>query len=151
MIGNLKYYDTTPDAGSSASTLSCNKILVVDGDERLRTTIRLALTQQGYQVDVAPTVANAYSRQLEHYTMFIIDMKMDQMAGLDLAVKLRNSLCKGRAPLIIFCSTKDSERDIIKGLDAGADDYIPRSFNMPTLLARVNALMRRHKRHTTVC
>ncbi len=145
MIGDIRYYSATFDAASPVS-LTDDNILVVDGEEGIRTTIRLALTQQGYKVDVAPTVANAYSKPLHNYAMFIIDMKMDQMAGLELAMKLRNSPCTGHAPLIIFCSTKESERDIVQGLDAGADDYILRSFNLPTFLARVNALMRRHKR-----
>lgn len=146
MIGENKYYSATFDGASPALPMTDDHILVVDGEEKLRTTIRLALTQQGYQVDVAPTVASAYDKPLERYSMFIIDMKMDHMSGLELAMSLRNSPATGQIPLIIFCSTKESERDIVQGLDAGADDYILRSFNLPTLLARVNALMRRHKR-----
>ena len=148
MIGKNKYYSATFDGMSPALPETDDYILVVDGEEKLRTTIRLALTQQGYQVDVAPTVESAYDRPLERYSMFIIDMKMDHMSGLELARVLRSSPAVSQIPLIIFCSTKESERDIVQGLDAGADDYILRSFNLPTLLARVNALMRRYKRRT---
>ncbi len=105
--------------------------------------LRLALEREGYDVEAVGAVKEALCKPLDDYGLFIVDMKMDNMQGLDFARSLRNRPETSATPIII-CSTMDNDRDIVDGLDAGADDYISPSISVPTFLARVHSLMRRH-------
>lgn len=122
---------------------SASRVLVVDGEESQTSLLRLALEREGYDVEAVSAVDDALSKPLGHYGLFIVDMKMDNMQGLDFARTLRQSPSTVNTPLII-CSTMENDHDIVDGLDAGADDYVSRSISVPTFLARVHSLMRRH-------
>lgn len=128
------------------SEFACaSRVLVVDSEEAHTRLMRLALEREGFDVEIVGSVDEAMSKPLGDYGLFIVDMKMNNMQGVDFARMLRRSPSTVNTPLII-CSTMENDHDIVDGLDAGADDYISRSISVPMLLARVNSLMRRHYR-----
>lgn len=120
------------------------RALVIDGDESLAHTISMALQQVGFEVDVVMTVDEALAVPLCEYDLFVLDMKLENMRGLSVAQKIRSSVLTADTPLII-CSTNLGSCDIVRGLDAGADDYVSRTLQPVTFKARVHSLMRRHR------
>ncbi|MDE7407120.1 MAG: response regulator [Muribaculaceae bacterium] len=132
---------------SVTETYECyppERALVIDGDDSLVHVIRVALMQVGFEVEVAHTVDEALALPLCDYDLFILDMKLEDMRGLQVAQKIRSSVLTADTPLII-CSTNMGSCDIVRGLDAGADDYVSRTLQPVTFKARVHSLMRRHR------
>lgn len=117
------------------------KLLVVDDDRLFATLVQRGLKEEGYAVDVAPTGSEA--RMLAHvnnYDGIVLDVALPDVTGLQIARELRN---EGRATPILMLTGNTSRDDIIRGLDAGADDYLTKPFDMEVLKARVRALVRR--------
>ena len=117
------------------------KLLVVDDDRLFATLVQRGLREEGYAVDVAPTGSEA--RMLAHvnsYDGIILDVSLPDVTGLQIARELR---VEGRATPILMLTGNTTREDIIRGLDAGADDYLTKPFDMDVLKARVRALVRR--------
>ncbi len=117
------------------------KILVVDDEMRIARAIKQGLEQDGYAVDLAFDGEDGYNAaRADDYDAIILDVMMPEMNGYEVTQKLRSDGCK--TPIIML-TAKDQGRDIVKGLDSGADDYLAKPFSFDVLTARIRALLRR--------
>ena len=120
-----------------------HKILVVDDDARLRTLLQRYLEEQGYLVKAvadAEQMDRALGREL--YSLMVLDLMLPGEDGLSICQRMRNSETYGELPIIML-TAKGDDNDRISGLEAGADDYLPKPFNPRELVARIKAVMRR--------
>ena len=116
-------------------------ILVVDDDRRLCGIIKRGLLEEAYAVDVAyDGEEGAYLATISPYDLIILDIMMPKKDGIEVCQELRSS---GINTAIMMLTAKDTVEDRVKGLDAGADDYLVKPFAFNELLARVRALLRR--------
>lgn len=118
------------------------KILVVDDEESMCDILQYNLELDGYEVDYALSAEEALEMDLPAYSLFILDIMMDQLSGFDLAKRLKNNPATENTP-IIFCSALTGEEDTVMGLNMGGDDYITKPFVINEVLARVRAVLRR--------
>jgi len=117
------------------------KILVVDDDARLRALLQRFLEEQGYLVKAvadAEQMDRALGREI--YSLMVLDLMLPGEDGLSICKRLR---ARENALPIIMLTAKGDDNDRISGLDAGADDYLPKPFNPRELVARIKAVMRR--------
>ncbi|MEO0455307.1 MAG: response regulator [Cyanobacteria bacterium P01_A01_bin.114] len=117
------------------------KVLLVEDDTALATLLTQQLTAQNYVVDkVADGEAGwAYASTFD-YDLMVLDWMLPQLDGIQLCQRLRN---QGYGMPILLLTAKDEQTDRIKGLEAGADDYVVKPFNLPELLVRIRVLLRR--------
>lgn len=120
------------------------KILVVDDDIRLRELLQRYLTEQGFSIK-GVSDAKEMDVVLAHETMdlLVLDLMLPGEDGLSICRRIRAT---GTLMPIIMLTARGDEVDRIIGLEMGADDYLPKPFNPRELLARINAVMRRHER-----
>lgn len=118
------------------------RILVVDDEEALCDTLGFNLEAEGYDVDTAYSAEEALARTLSDYDLILLDIMMGEISGTQLARILKSNPATASIP-IIFCTAKDSEDDMISGLDLGADDYITKPYSLKALLARVRTVLKR--------
>lgn len=117
------------------------KVLVVDDEVRIARAIKQGLEQDGYVVDLAHDGEDEYNAaSADEYDVIVLDVMMPEMNGFDVAKKLRED--GNRAPILML-TAKDQSRDVVMGLDSGADDYLAKPFSFEVLSARIRALMRR--------
>ena len=117
------------------------KILVVEDDRKVAGFIEQGLKEEGHVVDVAPDGDEA--TMLAHvyeYDVILLDVVLPKKNGFQIATELRR---EGRSTPILMLTSRDSTEDVIRGLDAGADDYLAKPFRFDELLARIRALARR--------
>ena len=120
------------------------KLMIVDNDPLICELMQFNLQEIGFSVETFRDVASAYNAELTDYSMFIIDAMMENKRGMDLAKYLKQNRSTCNIPLI-FCSSRDDENAVINGLDLGADDYVLKPFAMKEIIARIGAILRRHK------
>lgn len=118
------------------------KILVVDDEESICDILKYNLELNGYEVDYALSAEEAMELDLPSYSLFILDIMMDQISGFDFAKKLKHNMATENTP-VIFCSALSGEDDTVMGLNLGGDDYITKPFVINEVLARVRAVLRR--------
>lgn len=117
------------------------KILVVDDEARIAEAIKQGLELDGYAVDVEHDGEDGYNAACaDEYDAIVLDVMMPVMNGYEVAKKLRAA---GDTTPIILLTAKDQNRDIVQGLDSGADDYLAKPFSFDVLGARIRALLRR--------
>ena len=117
------------------------KSLVVDDEQAVRESLRRSLTFNGYDVVLAEDGASALDQiGKEQPDLVILDVMMPRMDGLEVCRTLRSS---GDDRPILVLTARDGVSDRVAGLDAGADDYLPKPFALEELLARVRSLFRR--------
>lgn len=117
------------------------RILLVEDNTRVASFIRRGLMEESYTVDEAGDGEQALSlAETNEYDLIILDLLLPKRSGLEVLRTLREE--KIHAPVLIL-TAKDSPRDKVTGLDAGADDYLTKPFGFEELLARVRALLRR--------
>lgn len=121
-----------------------NKILVVDDEETLCEALRFNLETAGYAVDVAHSAEEALAFDLSGYSLVLLDIMMGEISGVRMARMMKESKATASVP-IIFCTAKDTEEEMIAGLDMGADDYITKPYSIKNVLARVRSVLRRTK------
>ncbi len=117
------------------------KVLVVEDDRKVAGFIEQGLKEEGYVVDVAPDGDEA--TMLAHvyeYDVILLDLMLPKKNGFQVAQELRR---EGRNTPILMLTSRDAVEDIVRGLDAGADDYLTKPFRFEELLARLRALHRR--------
>jgi DNA-binding response OmpR family regulator len=117
------------------------KVLVIEDDRKVAGFIEQGLREEGYAVDVAQDgdegtmLAHVYD-----YDVILLDVMMPKKSGLQVAAELRR---EGRGTPILMLTARDATEDVVRGLNAGADDYLTKPFKFDELLARVRALTRR--------
>src|SRR5688572_8394601 len=117
------------------------KVLVVEDDRKVAGFIEQGLTEEGHVVDVAPDGDEA--TMLAHvydYDVILLDVMLPKKNGFQVATELRR---EGRNTPILMLTSRDAPEDVVRGLDAGADDYLSKPFRFEELLARMRALVRR--------
>ncbi len=117
------------------------KILLVEDDRKVAGFIEQGLKEEGYVVDVAPDGDEA--TMLAHvydYDVILLDVMLPKKNGFQVAQELRR---EGRNTPIMMLTSRDAGEDVVRGLDAGADDYLTKPFRFDELLARLRALHRR--------
>jgi DNA-binding response OmpR family regulator len=116
------------------------RILVVDDEERIVNFLRSKLKASGYEVLTASNGLEGLEQaQAQEPDLIVLDLLMPKMDGLDMLKELRSY---SAVPVIIL-TAKDADTDRIKGLQLGADDYLPKPFNPDELVARIEAIRRR--------
>ena len=117
------------------------RILLVDDEAELAEPLSRVLTRQGYQVDIATDgqVGSQLAADAT-YDLLILDWMLLHYSGLEICQQVRS---RGDATPVLFLTAKDTLNDRVEGLDAGADDYLVKPFELRELLARVRALLRR--------
>jgi two-component system KDP operon response regulator KdpE len=126
------------------------RILVVDDEERILHFLSVKLKASGYEVLTAPNGAKGLEQvQAQEPDLVVLDLLMPKMDGLEMLKQLRTF---ATVPVIIL-TAKGTDTDRIKGLQLGADDYLPKPFNPDELVARIEAIRRRlepdERRQTT--
>lgn len=119
------------------------KILVVEDEHRIAQAVKEGLEDEGYAVDVEHDGQAGYRAATAgqgEYDLILLDVMMPGLNGNEVAQKLRSD---GNHTPILMLTAKDQTRDIVKGLDTGADDYLAKPFSFDVLLARIRALLRR--------
>ena len=117
------------------------RVLVVDDDRAVREALRRALTLAGYEVRVAESGAEAIELVVQAVPdAVVLDIAMPGMDGLEVCRRLR--LLGNRVPILML-TAREAVSDRVAGLDAGADDYLVKPFDVEELKARLRALLRR--------
>ncbi len=117
------------------------RILVVDDDRAVRESLRRSLAFNGYTVDLAEDGVEALDAIAnERPDAVVLDVMMPRLDGLEVCRQLRST---GDDLPILVLTARDSVSERVSGLDAGADDYLPKPFALEELLARLRALLRR--------
>lgn len=120
------------------------RVLIAEDDQRLAKMLRLHLERAGYQVDVAIDGIDALDQcQTFRYDLLVLDWMMPHKSGIEVAAELRKNHFEGG---ILMLTARDTEIDLVHGLDSGADDYLVKPFQSNELLARLRALSRRQKK-----
>jgi DNA-binding response OmpR family regulator len=120
------------------------KLLLVDDDIKLLKFLKNLLEMENYIIYTAKNGEEALGKVYKQPDLILLDINMPQMNGLELCKKIRNHIpCP-----ILFLTALIDDQDKINGLRSGGDDYIVKPFNIDELLARIDAHLRREKRHT---
>lgn len=119
------------------------RILFAEDDRDLNRAVKTLLERSGYQVDPVFNGADAASyAAAEAYDGMILDWMMPEMDGIDALRQIRG---RGISTPCLMLTARDAVEDRVMGLDAGADDYLPKPFDASELLARVRAMLRRRE------
>lgn len=120
--------------------MSAGRILVVDDEPQIRRIMRTTLTGAGYEVDDAKSGEEALEKvRVFRPELVLLDINMPGMGGLAACRSIRDN----KNIAIIMLTVRNSEKDKVEALDAGADDFVVKPFSTPELLARIRAALRR--------
>ena len=117
------------------------RVLLIEDDVTIARLLKEGLEDESYAVDVANDGSEGYrTAAADDYDVIILDIMLPEMNGYEVCRALRND---GNKTPILMLTARDAERDIVEGLDTGADDYLVKPFSFDVLLARIRALLRR--------
>jgi two-component system, OmpR family, response regulator len=117
------------------------RVLVVEDETRMAALLKRGLEEEGYAVDVAPDGPEGLWLATEHdYGAILLDAMLPGLDGFEVCTRLRS---QGKWAPVVMLTARDSIDDRVRGLDAGADDYVTKPFAFAELLARMRALLRR--------
>ena len=116
--------------------------VLIEDDPSIRKLVEYSLSSNGISIVPFPSGEEAFESDLKDAELFILDIMLPGMDGMEILSRIRKDPTLRRVPVIML-TAKDSEYDIAKGLDDGADDYIPKPFGILELISRVKAAIRR--------
>ena len=122
--------------------MATERILIVDDEETLCEVLKLNLENEGYDVDIAFSAEQALTLNLNNYSLILLDIMMGEISGIKMAKMLKANVRTADIP-IIFCTARDTEDDMVMGLNIGADDYITKPYTIRNVIARVKSVLRR--------
>ena len=122
--------------------MAIERILIVDDEETLCEVLKLNLENEGYDVDIAFSAEQALTLDLKSYSLILLDIMMGEISGIKMAKMLKANVATADIP-IIFCTARDTEDDMVMGLNLGADDYITKPYTVRNVIARVKSVLRR--------
>ena len=123
------------------------RVLLVEDDRRIASDVAHALEASGYLVETASDGEEAWFRgDTEDYGVIILDLGLPGMDGLAVLKRWR---ANGRRMPVIILTARGSWAERVDGIDAGADDYLPKPFRMEELLARLRSIVRRSAGHAS--
>ena len=126
--------------------MATERILIVDDEETLCEVLKLNLENEGYDVDIAFSAEQALTLDINSYSLILLDIMMGEISGIKMAKMLKADVTTADIP-IIFCTARDSEDDMVMGLNIGADDYIMKPYTVRNVIARVKSVLRRTAGH----
>ena len=129
--------------------MATNRILIVDDEETLCEVLKLNLENEGYDVDTAFSAEQALGYNLKEYSLILLDIMMGEISGIKMAKMLKADVQTADIP-IIFCTARDTEDDMVMGLNLGADDYIMKPYTLRNVIARVKSVLRRTSKHKNI-
>ena len=129
--------------------MATNRILIVDDEETLCEVLKLNLENEGYDVDLAFNAEQALTLDLKKYSLILLDIMMGEISGIKMAKMLKSDVKTADIP-IIFCTARDTEDDMIMGLNLGADDYIMKPYTVRNVIARIKSVLRRTTGHINI-
>lgn len=117
------------------------RVLLIEDDVTIARLLKEGLEDESYAVDVVNDGSEGYRTAVaDDYDVIILDIMLPEMNGYEVCRALRND---GNKTPILMLTARDAERDIVEGLDTGADDYLAKPFSFDVILARIRALLRR--------
>lgn len=123
------------------------KILLVEDDSALRSALEELLSREGYGVLKSSNVISAKAAMSADIDLVLLDVGLPDGDGVSLCKQWRS---EGLQVPILFLTAKDEELDVVRGLDAGGNDYVTKPFRMQELLSRIRALLRRNQKETSI-
>ena len=125
-------------------TVSPSRLLVVEDERHLATGLKLNFEFEGFEVDIAGTAREAAGKlaRPEPYAAIILDVTLPDTDGFTLCRRIRSS---GNFTPVIMLTARSRAEDRVEGLEAGADDYLAKPFELDELIARVRSQLRRRK------
>jgi len=119
------------------------KILIVEDDESLGTTLSTFLKDEGYQVNLATNIREASEKNFEDFDLMILDWMLPDGQGIDFLKKIRS---QGEMISVIMLTARTEVIDKVVGLESGADDYLTKPFEPRELAARIRVQLRHHSK-----
>src|SRR5436190_8275001 len=122
-------------------------LLLVEDEPHIAAGLRFNLEAEQHAVDIAETGELALERLAadpHQYDCVVLDVMLPGMSGFDVA---RTARSRGWLMPILMLTARNRAEDVLRGFEAGADDYLPKPFELSILIARINALLRRHSWH----
>jgi len=122
-----------------------SRILVIEDEEHIAQGLQFNLEAEGHEVDIEPDGTGGAARledPAQRYDLVLLDLMLPGMAGFEVA---RRARAAGNYVPILILTAKDDTRDLVRGLEEGADDYLCKPFQLDELLARVRGLLRRRR------
>jgi len=122
-----------------------NSVLIVEDEKHLADGLRYNLKAEGYEVQSVGTAEEALALLVERrrdFDVLVLDVMLPGMDGFTLAARLRS---QEKFMPILMLTARGQAQDVLRGFEAGADDYLPKPFELSVLLARINALLRRRE------
>jgi two-component system response regulator ResD len=120
--------------------LQSQQILIVEDELRIRNLLRLYLEREGFQVDEATTGESGLEKALRFdYDLLILDVMLPSMVGFFVTSRIRQY----KTTPILILTAKDSEKDVIRGFESGADDYVTKPFSPREVVHRIRSVVRR--------
>jgi two-component system, OmpR family, response regulator VicR len=117
------------------------KILLIEDNETITIGLKYTLEQEKFEVETAKNIIEAKSKiKKKNYNIYLLDIGLPDGEGYEVCKYIKE---KGSYP-VIFLTAKDEEKDIVRGLDMGADDYIVKPFRTRELISRINSVLRRY-------
>jgi DNA-binding response OmpR family regulator len=122
------------------------RILLIEDDKGITRFVKKGLLENSFSVDVAANGEEGLGSAIQrNYDLIVLDIMLPKMDGREILKKLRSMDIQ--TP-VIFLTAKDSEGDIVQGLNLGADDYLTKPFSFNELLARIRAILRRDRKES---
>ena len=119
------------------------RILIIEDEKKVANFIKKGLEEEHYAVDTAyDGEAGLYMAEVNEYDLIVLDLMIPKIDGLEVLKRIRGN--RNNVPILVL-TARDTVEDIVKGLDAGCDDYLTKPFEFLEFLARIRALLRREK------